>query len=62
VYCKLRNIEKDSDEGKEFLARKIVEQLIIIKKTREEHKAAAAATVPLVEDEDFSIMRSIFIN
>jgi len=62
VYCKLRNIEKDSDEGSEFLAKKIVEQLIIIKKTREEQKAAA---VPLVEDEEFeefSIINSIFIN
>ncbi len=70
LFCKLRDIEKDSSEGKEFLDKKIVEQLIIIKKIREEQKASAAAAdtavvVPPVEDEefeDFSIINSIFLN
>ena len=60
IYCKLRDIEKESEEGKEFLAKKIVEQLIIIKKIREKQKSP-----PEDEDEefeDYSIINSIFTN
>ena len=63
TYCKLINREQDSDEGKEFLAKTILEQLTIIKNIREAMKEPDLDPEPEPEPEpeqDYSIMNSIF--
>ncbi len=61
TYCKLINREQDSDEGKEFLAKTILEQLTIIKNIREAMKEPEPDPEPVQEPvHDYSIMNSIF--
>ena len=63
IYCKLISREQDSDEGKEFLTKTILEQLTIIKNIREAMKEPEPVQEQEQEQEpvhDYSIMNSIF--
>ena len=56
LYCKLLNIDQDSEDAKNFLVKSILEQLNIIKKIRENSTEISPDTE---EESDYSILSRI---
>ncbi len=57
LYCKLLNIDQDSEDAKNFLVKSILEQLNIIKKIRENSTEISPDTEE--EESDYSILSRI---
>tara|TARA_Y100000389_G_C17365928_1_gene466305 strand:+ start:846 stop:1061 length:216 start_codon:yes stop_codon:yes gene_type:complete len=58
LYCKLLNIDQDSEDAKNFLVKSILEQLNIIKKIRENSTEISPDTEE-EEESDYSILSRI---
>ena len=58
LYCKLLNIDQDSEDAKNFLVKSILEQLNIIKKIRE-NSTEISPDKEEEEESDYSILSRI---